>query len=220
MTSVLLLLIVAAALAWVLMPVFEPKKKTVMKSQTTAVKGDVVATEDAPKAGKKRKKQPAFAFTFSLPKKNVARTVVGLLQVLLGVATLVCTGIFYEYSATLAAQEGYDVSVAKFVIVWLGVMLAGALAAFVTGYYTYRGRPRMVRIYGTLEILLSFVFLLTGTWLWPVAASLFVLALCSIIGVGKVTPAYKPVFKSHRFVTPSPEVPKVEEDSPVKDVAR
>lgn len=199
------------------MPVFEPKKKKSKKAQTAPVEGDAVATEDAPKLVKKRKKQPTFQFKFSLPKKNVARTVVGVLQVFLGVAVLVCTAIFYQYSATLAA-EGYDASVGKFVMVWLGVMLAGALAAFLTGYYTYRGRPRMVRIYGTLEILLSLVFLLTGTWLWPVSASLFVLALCSIIGVGKITPAYKPVFKSHRFVTPAPEVPEVKDAVPVKDV--
>lgn len=207
-------------MAWVLMPVFEPKKKKVKKSQAAPVKGDAVVVEEVSKPGKKRKKQPAFAFTFSLPKKNVARTVVGLLQVLLGVATLVCTAIFYQYSATVAAQEGYDASVGRFVMVWLGVMLAGALAAFLTGYYTYRGRPRMVRIFGSVEILLSFVFLLTGTWLWPVAASLFVLALCSIIGVGKVTPAYKPVFKSRRFVTRAPESGAVKESAPVKEVQK
>ena len=124
---------------------------------------------------------------------------------MLGVAILVCAAIFYDSAARLA-QEGYDGSVATFVQLWLGVMLVAAAAAFATGYYTYKGRPRMVRIFGTVEILLAVVFLLPGTWLWPVPASLVVAALCSIIGVGKVTPAYRPVFRSHRFGT-TPEKP-------------
>ncbi len=187
MVEIFTLLLVIVALMMVVPMAFPGKKaggnsiaamKAEMKKHATGSSSATSTPDLHPKRTTKRTDS-------GRPWRELAVVLVTILQAGIGIGVLYFAYEIYQTTPTANGLGGLS-SLSFYAQFWLGVMFIAAAVAFSTGIFTHLKHYRYALISGSLQILMGGLFLMLGNWALPIAASLIVFALCSILIVREV----------------------------------